>query len=304
MVDAAIAGKIKALYVMGENPLMSDPDIGHTEKAFENLDFLVVQDIFMTETAALADVVLPAASFAAKDGTFTNTERRVQRVRKVLDPIAKCRVDWEIIADLSGRMGIPMTYQNTSAIMDEIASVTPQYGGISHERVEQNGLQWPCPDSNHPGTPYLHKGKFTRGKGYFFPVDYHPPAELPDKKFPFLLTTGRMLSHYHTGTMTRRAKGLNEICPEGFMEIHPGDARKLKVSDGEEVRVSSRRGTITVKARVTRKVPPQVVYMNFHFAEAPANRLTIAALDPKSGIAEAKVCAVKIEKLRSKVAAV
>ncbi len=298
MVDAAVAGKLKALYVMGENPLLSDPDIGHTEKAFENLDFLVVQDIFMTETAAMADVVLPAASFVEKDGTFTNTERRVQLLRKVNEPVGESRVDWEIIADLSARMGRPMPYRDTSEIMDEIASVTPLYGGISHKRIEKEGLQWPCPDPKHPGTPYLHKGQFTRGKGHFVPVDYHPPAELPDKGYPFLLTTGRMLSHYHTGTMTRRVEGLNEICPEGFMEIHPSDARKLKITDGEEVRVASRRGEITVKSKVTRKVPPQVVYMNFHFAESAANRLTIAALDPLSGIAEAKVCAVKIEKLK------
>ncbi len=304
MVDAAVNGKLKALYVMGENPLLSDPDIGHTEKAFENLDFLVVQDIFMTETAAVADVVLPATSFAEKDGTFTNTERRVQLLRKVIEPIGNSRVDWEIIADLSTRMGRPMSYQSTAEIMDEIASVTPQYGGISHKRIENLGIQWPCPNPDHPGTPYLHKGKFTRGKGFFSPVDYHPPAELPNKEYPFLLTTGRMLSHYHTGTMTRRSTGLNEICPEGFIELHPGDAKRLGIAEDEKIRVSSRRGTITVKARLTRKVPREVVYMNFHFAESPANRLTIAALDPLSGIAEAKVCAVKIEKLQPQMAGV
>ncbi len=304
MINAAVEGTIKALYVMGENPMMSDPDIGHTEKGFKNLDFLVVQDIFMTETAAMADVILPATTYAEKDGTFTNSERRVQLLRQVIDPVGKSRVDWKIIMDLSTRMGRPMTYQNTAEIMDEIASVTPIYGGISHERLEKKGLQWPCPDKNHPGTPYLHKDKFSRGKGFFYPVDYHPPAELPDPEYPFLLTTGRMLSHYHTGTMTRRSKGLNEICPEGFMEIHPKDAGSLDIEDGEMVRVSSRRGTITVKAWVTRKVPPQVVYMNFHFAESAANRLTIAALDPMSGIAEAKVCAVRIEKLQLQETAV
>lgn len=197
-----------------------------------------------------------------------------------------------------------MSYKNTAEIMDEIASVTPLYGGISHRRLEKGGLQWPCPDANHPGTTYLHKGKFTRGKGFFFPVDYRPPAELPDAGYPFLLTTGRMLSHYHTGTMTRRSKGLDELCPEGFMEIHPSDARRLQVTEGEAVRVTSRRGAIAVKVQVTRKVPPSVVYMNFHFAESPANRLTIAALDPRSGIAEAKVCAVRIEKLIPEEAAV
>jgi formate dehydrogenase alpha subunit len=299
MVDAAIGGKIKALYVMGENPLLSDPDIGHTEKAFENLDFLVVQDIFLTETAALADVVLPASAYVEKDGTFTNTERRVQRIRKAMEPAGQSRVDWEIIVDLSCRMGYPMHYRNTAEIMEEIASVTPIYGGISHERLEKVGLQWPCPDRDHPGTPYLHRGKFTRGKGLFTPVDYHPPAELPDVEYPFLLTTGRMLSHYHTGTMTRRSSGLNELCPEGFIELHPGDAEKLNIGKGEKIGVSSRRGAVEVKAWITTKVPRGVVYMNFHFAEAAANRLTIAALDPMSGIAEAKVCAVKIEKLEA-----
>jgi len=304
MINAAVEGKLKALYVMGENPLLSDPDIGHTEKGFKNLDFLVVQDIFMTETAAMADVVLPAASYAEKDGTFTNTERRVQLLRQVIEPIGGSRIDWKIIMEISTRMGRPMTYKNTAEIMDEIASLTPIYGGISHERLQKGGLQWPCPDKNHPGTPYLHKDKFSRGKGFFYPVDYHPPSELPDPEYPFLLTTGRMLSHYHTGSMTRRVKGLNEICPEGFMEIHPKHARSLDIADGEMVRVSSRRGAITVRAKVTRKVPPQVVYMNFHFSESPANRLTIAALDPMSGIAEAKVCAVRIEKRKLQETAV
>lgn len=304
MIDAAIAGKIKALYVMGENPLLSDPDIGHTEKAFENLDFLVVQDIFMTETAVLADVVLPAASFVEKDGTFTNTERRVQRIRKAIDPIGESRVDWEIIVDLCCRMGYPMHYSHADEIMDEIAAVTPLYGGISYDRLEHGGLQWPCPDGKHRGTPYLHRGQFTRGKGHFTPVDHRPPAELPDDVYPFLLTTGRMLTHYHTGTMTRRSLGLHEICPEGFIELNGKDADRLNIAQGELIRVSSRRGTVEVKALVTPKVPPGVVYMNFHFSEAAANRLTIAALDPKSGIAEAKVCAVKIEKVMPQKAAV
>ncbi len=304
MVDAAIAGRMKALYVMGENPLLSDPDIGHTEKAFRNLEFLVVQDIFMTETAALANVVLPAASFVEKDGSFTNTERRVQRVRKVIEPVGQSRVDWEVIADLSRRMGRPMPYETSKDIMKEIAAVTPIYGGISYERLEKAGLQWPCPDAEHRGTPYLHKGKFSRGLGRFVPVEYKPPAELPDEEYPYLLTTGRMLTHYHTGTMTRRSSGLDELCPEGFIEVHPQDAQRLQIQEGETIQVSSRRGTVTVKAWVTGKVPPGVVYMNFHFSEAAANRLTIAALDPISGIAEAKVCAVKIEKLKPKEAQV
>jgi len=299
MVNAAIEGKVKALYVMGENPILSDPDIGHTEKAFANLEFLLVQDIFLTETAALADVVLPAASFAEKDGTFTNTERRVQRVREVIEPVGGSRVDWKILAAIAEKMGRPMHFQDSAGIFDEMASVTPLYGGISHERLERGSLQWPCPDADHPGTPYLHKGKFSRGKGFFSPVDYKPPTELPDAKYPFLLTTGRMLSHYHTGSMTRRSGGLHELCPEGFVEIHPRDAKKLKIKDGEEIRLTSRRGTVTVKAKITRRVPPKVVYMNFHFAESAANRLTIAALDPLSGIAEAKVCAVKVEKMQS-----
>ncbi len=298
MINAAIGGKLKALYVMGENPILSDPDMGHTEKALRSLEFLVVQDIFLSETAAYADVVLPAASFVEKDGTFTNTERRVQRLRKVIEPIGESRVDWEIISDLSCRMGRAMPYRSSSEIMKEIASVTPIYGGISHDRLEKGGLQWPCPDPDHPGTPYLHKGKFARGKGFFYPVEYRPPAELPDVEYPYLLTTGRMLTHYHTGTMTRRSRGLNEVCPEGFIEIHPRTAKKLNVCEGEMIRVTSRRGSIRVKVRITERVTPKVVYMNFHFAESAANRLTIAALDPMSGIAETKVCAVKLEKLQ------
>ncbi len=304
MVNAAIEGKVKALYVMGENPYLSDPDIGHTEKAFQNLDFLVVQDIFLTETAAMADVVLPAASFAEKNGTFTNTERRVQRVRQVIDPVGDSRVDWEILAAIAEKMERPMRFKNSAEIFDEMASLTPLYGGISHARLEEGTLQWPCPAADHPGTPYLHKGKFSRGKGFFSPIDFKPPAELPDKKYPFLLTTGRMLSHYHTGSMTRRSGGLHDLCPEGFVEIHPQDAKKLKIEEGEEIRLSSRRGTVTVKAKITRRVPPKVVYMNFHFAESAANRLTIAALDPLSGIAEAKVCAVKVEKMQPEKVAV
>ncbi len=228
----------------------------------------------------------------------------MQRVRKVIEPVGQSRVDWEVIADLSRRMGRPMPYETSEDIMKEIAAVTPIYGGISYERLEKAGLQWPCPDAEHRGTPYLHKGKFSRGLGRFVPVDYKPPAELPDEDYPYLLTTGRMLTHYHTGTMTRRSSGLDELCPEGFIEVHPQDAEQLQIQNEETIRVSSRRGTVTVKAWVTGKVPPGVVYMNFHFSEAAANRLTIAALDPISGIAEAKVCAVKIERLKPKEAPV
>lgn len=296
-INAAYDGKLKGLYIMGENPMISDPDLNHVEAALKKIDFLVVQDIFLTETAKLADVVLPSASFAEQDGTFTSTERRVQMVRKAVNPPGSARSDWEIIQDLSNRMGYPMNYASTAEIMEEIASLTPIYGGVTHDRLDGDGLQWPCPTRDHPGTPYLHKGKFSRGLGLFTPIDYIPPKELPDTEYPLTLTTGRMLYHFHTGSMTRRSKGLDTHRPEGYVEIHPETARSLGVSDGEMVQVSSRRGKVLVKAMVTPSPAPGVVFMPFHFAEAAANKLTNAALDPKAKIPEFKVCAVRIDKI-------
>jgi predicted molibdopterin-dependent oxidoreductase YjgC len=296
MLQAAKEGKVKGMYIMGENPALSDPDVTHVVEALESLDFLVVQDIFLSETAKLADVVLPAVSFAEKDGTFTNTERRIQRVRKAIEPIGKAKPDWQIITELAIKMGYPMAYESLKQIMEEIARLTPIYGGISYERLENDGLQWPCLNQGHPGTKFLHKDQFTRGRGKFTHVEYIAPAELPDNEYPFTLTTGRILYHFHTGTMTRRARGLNEICPEGFVEINPDDAEKLQVLDGSMVKVASRRGMVTTRAKVTEMVPLGTVFMPFHFSEAAANVLTNPALDPVAKIPELKVCAVKVER--------
>ena len=296
-INAAYDGRLKGLYIMGETPMVSDPDINHVEAALKNLDFLVVQDIFLTETAELADVVLPSACFAEQEGTFTSTERRVQLVRKAIDPPGEARSDWEILIDISNRMGYPMNYSSPAEILDEIASLTPIYGGIVFNRLAGDGLQWPCPSVDHPGTPYLHKGKFSRGLGLFSAIDYIPAAELPDEEYPLLLTTGRILYHYHTGSMSRRSKGLDAHRPEGYIEISPETAGELGIADGEMVKVSSRRGEVNVKAMVTSWPNPGVVFMPFHFAEAAANVLTNPALDPKAKIPEFKVCAVKIERL-------
>lgn len=294
MIHAAAEGKLKALYVMGENPMLSDPDVNHVEKALKNLDFLVVQDIFLTETGELADVVLPAAAFAEKDGTFSNTDRRVQLVRKALEAPGEARVDSEIICDVARRMGYDMAYPNAAAIHDEIASLTPSFGGITHARLEQGGLQWPCPSADHPGTPILHVGQFTRGLGKFHPVEFIPPKELPDEEYPFVLSTGRILEHYHTGTMSRRSEVLDSLVPGGTIEINPDDAERLGIGDGDVVRVKSRRGQIEIETDVTERVTPGTVFLAFHYREAPANRLTIAALDPVAKIPEFKVCAVRI----------
>ncbi len=295
MINAAAEGKLRALYVMGENPMLSDPDSSHVEEALKELDLLIVQDIFLSETAQLADVVLPAAASAEKDGTFTNTERRVQRVYKALEPPGEARVDWQIICDLSSRMDYEMSYPDVAAIQDEIAAVTPIYGGIAYDRLQHSSLQWPCPDRNHPGTPILHTEKFSRGLGKFHPVEFIPPQELPDDEYPFVLSTGRILQHFHTGTMSRRSDVLDELVSVGAIEIHPADVERLGVADGELVKVTSRRGEIEIAAKVTDRVAPGEVFLAFHYREAPANRLTIAALDPVAKIPELKVCAVKIE---------
>jgi formate dehydrogenase alpha subunit len=298
MIPAAAKGDIKALYIMGENPMVSDPDLKHVEEALKNLDFLVVQDIFLTETAQMADVVLPAASFAEKDGTFTNTERRVQRVRKGVEPPGQARPDWEIIADLAARMGYAMQYRSAEEIFAEFTELTPSYAGISYKRLEkEGGIQWPCPTPKHPGTTYLHKDKFVRGKGLFHAIEFIPPAELPDKEYPLLLTTGRVLYHYHTGSMTRRDDGLNFRYPEGHVEMHPVDAMEMGVADGERVRIASRRGRIEMPVMVTSRSLQGTVFIPFHFFEAAANRLTNPVLDPIGKIPEYKVCAVKVAKV-------
>ena len=293
----AEAGTVKAIYVMGENPLMSEPDLNHARKCLENLDFLVVQDLFLSETAELADVVLPAASFAEKDGTFTNTERRVCLVRQAISPRGEAKPDWQIICELANRMGYEMNYNHPREIMDEIASVTPSYAGMDYERLDNGGLQWPCPDKGHPGTPYLHKGKFARGLGRFTPVEYKPAAELPDEEYPFYLTTGRILYHYHGATMTRRVEGLNELAPCGLLEVHPADAAQLGIKDGDIVRAISRRGSITPRVEITDRVKPGLMFISMHFSETAANVLTQAVHDPISGIPEYKVSAIRVEKI-------
>ena len=296
MLNAVHEGKIKATYIMGENPVLSDPDAKHAEEALQKLEFLVVQDIFLTETAKLAHVVLPATSFAEKDGTFTNTERRIQLVRKAIEPIGESRADWQIICQVAKKLGASgFDFTHPSQVVEEIASLTPSYGGITHQRLEKCGLQWPCPDKDHPGTPILHMTRFVCGLGKFTPLEYKPPAELPDKEYPFILTTGRSLYHYHTGTMTRKVAGLNALEPEATIEINPTDANALKISSGDKVRMISRRGEVIAKARITEESPPKVVFMTFHFAEAPVNIVTNSFWDPVSKIPELKVCAVRLE---------
>jgi len=297
--NAVHDGEIDAMYIIGENPRISDPDATHVTEALRKLDFLVVQEIFLSETASLADVVLPATSFAEKDGTFTNTERRVQRVRKVLEPVGEAQPDWMIISEIARRMGYEeqFSYRDPSEIMDEIAALTPSYGGINYERIENVGLQWPCPSPDHPGTTYLHKNGFTRGKGLFSVLIYRPSMELPDEEYPFILTTGRILCHFHTGTMTRKVPGLNYLRNEELVEINPEDGLALGIEDGDLVEVSSRRGTVRAKAKITEKSSQGVTFMTFHFAETPTNVLTNPALDPVAKIPEFKVCAVKLSKV-------
>jgi formate dehydrogenase alpha subunit len=297
MMKGIADGKIKALFILGENPLLSDPNSNKVKEELKHLNLLVVQDIFLSETAELAHVVLPGVSFAEKEGTFTNTERRIQRIRKAIEPIGKARPDWQILCDLSSRLGYPMRYSSPKEIMDEIASLTPYYGGIHYERLEGLGLRWPCPSTDHQGTPFLHKDRFTRGKGKFHITPYVPSPEIPDEEYPFLLTTGRVLYHYHA-MISRKSKGLSEIYPEGVIEINPEDAFLLGIKPNNGlVEVSSRRGKVHVKAKVANNLPPGVVFMTFHFKEAAANLLTSDALDPISKIPEYKVCAVKIQKL-------
>jgi len=299
IIDGAFQGKIKALYLIGENPMLSEPDAGHVREALSKLEFFVAQDIFLSEAAELADVVLPGTTFAEKDGTFTNTERRVQRVRKAIEPIGSSRADWLITCQIAQRMGGKgFDFEHPSQIMDEITRLTPSYGGISYQRLESGGLQWPCPTKEHPGTPILHTQKFTRGRGRFIPLEYKPPMELPDDNYPLVLTTGRSLFHYHTGTMTRKVKGLNIFMAEEKVEINPKDAQSLGIAEGDQIRVISRRGQVTARARVTEASPVGVIFMTFHFAESPTNILTNPAVDPVSKIPELKVCAVRVEKLK------
>ena len=299
VIGASSLGTVKALYIVGENPVLSEPDSSSIIKSLENLDFLIVQDIFLTETARLADVVLPAASYAEKDGTFTNAERRMQRVRKAIEPIGESKADWEITCDIAKKMGAEgFEFKDASSIVDELAAVAPIFGGITYDRIEEEGIQWPCVDENDTGTPILHVEKFATesGRGKFIPLHYRPPAELPDEEYPLLLTTGRSIYHYHTTTMTGAAEGLVKLYGDDPVEINPEDAEELGLENGDIVKVVSRRGEVKTRVKVTDMSPKGVVFMTFHFGETPTNVLTSPAMDPISNTPEFKVCAVKVER--------
>ena len=294
-------GGVRALHIMGENPMMSEPNLNHTRHMMEQVEFLVAQDLFINESGAYADVFLPAASWAEKEGTFTNTDRRVQRVRKALEPRGQARADWEIICDLAGRIDKKLGRQQTSLwafrspaeVLEEMGRVVPEYAGVKYSRIEKQGLQTPVWDDNHPGTPYLFAESFPRGRGKFYDIEYVPSVEMPDEEYPFILTTGRLLEHWHGGTLTRHSK-LDDLYPYARIEINPADAARLKIEDDQAVRVSSRRGTIVLRAWVTQRTTVGVVFVPMHFAEAAANLLTIDALDPLAKIPEYKACAVRI----------
>ena len=311
MSDAISEGKVAGLWIMGENPVLSDPNSSHAKKAFEKLDCLVVQDIFLTETAEIADIVLPAASFAEKDGTFANTERKVQRVRRAVPPPGDARDDLSIINMVSNRMlgnknggfqGAPDPIYHSvapfaSEVFSEITECWVAMAGMSYDRLETESIAWPCPTADHPGTPILHEKGFPRGKAWLSAIEWSGPAETPDEDYPLVLTTGRILYQYHTGTMTRRSEVLESAAPSAYVEIHPTDAEALNLVDNEMVRAESRRGKIELAVKITDRVNKGLVFIPFHYKEASANLLTNDALDPQCKIPEAKVCAIRIEKL-------
>lgn len=314
MLKGVETGQVRCMYVIGENPMTSDPDLNHVRHALRQTEFMVLQEIFPSETAQFADVVLPAASWAEKDGTFTNTERRIQRVRKAVPPPGDARLDSWIVAELAKRLialgsaaGVAAPdpdapwhdweYATLHDMMAEINALTPIYAGVTYERIENGSrLQWPVRGKDHPGTPVLHVGQFSRGLGRFIPAEHIPPAELPDAEYPLLLTTGRVIYHWHGAEMTRRASGLNKVYPEALIEVSPKDAQIAGVRDGDLIRLESRRGEIVAKAQVTTRVGAGLVFATFHFPESAVNFLTIAALDPTAKIPEFKVCAVKLSR--------
>jgi formate dehydrogenase alpha subunit len=302
MISAMLDGRLKALYVIGENPKLSDPDWNHLQHALNRLDLLIVQELFLSETAQIADVVLPAASVAEKDGTFTNSERRCSRIQKAIEPVGNALADWQIICKLSTAMGYPMDYPGgPEQIFDEMAALTPKsYAGMSYQRMGLNGLQWPCPDANHPGTPILHTQQCTRGLGRFHAIEYQDPAEMPDEEYPYFLTTGRMFAHFHTGTMTRISSHLDHEQRSGYVTIHPDDAARLEIAEGDLVAITSRRGQMEAPAQISAEVPPGNLFLPIHFGEYPANMLTSAeAFDPLAKIPEFKVSAVRIAKAQA-----
>ena len=302
-------GKVRAQYVMGENPMMSDPDTTHVEQALRSLDFLVVQDIFLSDTAQLAHVILPAASSLEKDGSFTNTERRVQLLQPVLPIPGQARLDWQITAEIAARVDQKLAverqadywaYDSSAAVFDELTTVTPIYGGMSYDRLQGEGLQWPCPDAEHPGTAILHVEKFARGLGQFSPVRANDPAEAIDEEYPLILTTGRVLYHYHSGTMTRRSEPLAWREPRGYVEVNSEDAAAVGVQDNHAVVIKSRRGSVRTRLKISEGVPPGTIFLAFHWREAPANRLTHdLVLDPVAKIPEYKISAVRLENPRA-----
>jgi formate dehydrogenase major subunit/formate dehydrogenase alpha subunit len=309
MIPGILEDKIHALYILGEDPVMSDPDTSHVKECLEKVDFLLLQELFPSETAEYADVLLPGSSFAEKTGTFTNTERRVQMVNQAIEPVGDSKPDWWITSEIAKRIltgnedQSPLNgpfagwdYPDTSAIMAEINALTPSYAGITHTRLEAGErLQWPCPNLEHKGTPILHVGKFARGLGKFNPIDHIPPAEEPSHDYPMVMSTGRVLYHWHGGQMTRRVEGIMQVYGEALVEVNPDDAEKLGLNGKKTVRISSRRGSIQARAWITDRVPPGMVFANFHFPEASANQLTQAVLDPVAKIPEYKVTAVKVE---------
>ncbi|HAR46826.1 MAG TPA: formate dehydrogenase subunit alpha [Nitrospiraceae bacterium] len=299
MMNAALDGSLKALYIMGENPVITDPNMHHTIKALNSLEFLVVQDIFMTETAHLADVILPAACSFEKDGTFTNTERRVQRVRKVVNPPPRARDDLTVIKHFSRSMGCPMEYDSPEQVLQEFGRLWPAMAGITYGRLEKNGIAWPCPSPDHPGTEFLYQDGFPKGKVPFVPVPFTPPAETTSDEYPFVLTTGRNLFQYHSGSMTRRVKPIEQHAGEAYVELNAMDGKKLGIKNGERIKVRSRRGQVEIKARISRRVAEGIVFIPMHYREAAANVITNDALDPTVKIPEFKVCAVAVERIVS-----
>lgn len=297
MIPAIFDGRIKALYVIGENPVLSDPDSNHVREALSRLELLLVQDIFLSQTAELAHIVLPAAAAAEKDGTFTNTERRCSRIRKAVDPPGEAMADWQILIDLAESMGEHWDYAGPAEIFAEMAGLNPSYSGMSYERLGLQGLQWPCPSNEHPGTPVLHRDGFPIGRAVFSPVRYQGQSENPDAEYPLVLSTGRMYAHFHTATMTGNSPHLQVEAGEAFVEMHPEDAAGLGVGPNDMVRIISRRGSTQSRARVTSTVPRGMIFMTFHFPGSPANALTNTALDPTAKIPELKHCAVRVEKV-------
>lgn len=305
MVDGSLSGDVRGMFVLGENPMMSEPNQNHARHALEQLEFLVCQDIFINETGEMADVILPATSFAEKDGTFTNTDRRVQRCRKAVEPVGNSRADWEILSDLSSRierrLGVMLSagfdYQHPRDIWEEMRQLTPEFGGIDYERIDrEGGVHWPCPDFDHPGTPFLFEEEFPRGRGKFWEIEYGTESEQPDEEYPLNMSTGRVLYHWSGRTMTGRSS-LEEVHPEATCEMHPEDAKTLNLASGDWIEVSSRRGSIQLRVLITGRSPVGTVFVPFHFAEAAANLLTLDKIDSRAKIPDYKNTAVKVEKI-------